>query len=102
MTQQHTPGPWAYDRDNSRIVSQTAFADYSTADDPFPVVVVDVLSSMGGENPIADLHLIAAAPVMLTALEKVRDWLDGYSTREAMRKEVLAAIALATGEEPKA
>lgn len=46
----------------------------------------------------AQAHLIAAAPDMLAALEKVQDWLEGCSTIETVRKEVAAVIAKAKGE----
>ena len=46
----------------------------------------------------AQAHLIAAAPDMLAALEKVQDWLEGCSTIETVRKEVAAALAKAKGE----
>ena len=43
-------------------------------------------------------RLIAAAPDLLAALEKVQDWLEGCSTIETVRKEVAAALAKAKGE----
>lgn len=49
-------------------------------------------------NADANARLIAAAPELLEALEKVQDWLAGCSTRETMARMVRDAIAKAKGE----
>lgn len=76
----HTPGPW--DWQDGRLIGDINGEG------------VAVLLDMA-----ANARLIAAAPELLAALEKVQDWLAGCSTIETVRKEVRAAIAKAKGEQ---
>lgn len=110
----HTPGPWRHDREGSRIVSETAFYEYSTPEDPQPVSIVSLFGAMGGDDTAADAALMAAAPAMLAALQnclanaiarrdaaKVYDDKAGNPSKADMQAEIdeiRAAIAAATGE----
>ena len=57
-----------------------------------------------GWSPVSErrAQLIEAAPDLLAALEKVQDYFDGYSTRDAVKRAIAAAIAKANGEETNA
>lgn len=102
-TQEHTAGPWEQDRD---LV-------YVQADGHRRLLaeIVDVNLAPEGmkthELPLylrgireANARLIAAAPQLLEALEKVSEWLDNGScyTSTEDREIVRAAIRSAKGE----
>lgn len=114
MNTQHTPGPWRYDREKSRIVSESAFEDWSldkdVSDEPVPISVVDLMGAMGGADTQADARLIAAAPDLLAALEEAGSIIDALWSNSAARSEygwdksdgasfekIRAAICRATG-----
>lgn len=92
----HTPGPWRHDREGARIVSKTAFNDYSTPEDPKPVSIISLFGAMGGDDSAADAALIASAPAMLAALAKLHDAADDYC--EHAKERHFAALQVAMGE----
>lgn len=69
MTTKHTAGPWKYD--DNKIVSTTEFGPRYEEDEPNPIVVVNLIGAMGGNDVEADAQLIAAAPELLAALMHV-------------------------------
>ena len=75
------------------------------ADTTHTLRLIDEYLTQGGYAPNIDPEtlesetpLIAAAPDLLEALEKVQDWLSGCSTRQTVQQYVTSAIAKATGQ----
>ena len=103
MTAKHTPGPWYALRGQRNISIR-----YKTGDGLLPMVNV---ASVRGQFPTdcpygsseANARLIAAAPELLEALQKMLPELRGLSivsdTAAEMSREAEAAIAKATGEQ---
>lgn len=96
----HTPGPWRFDPENHRIISETAFEDYTDGDDErIPKSIVCLIGAMGGTDTKADARLIAAAPDLLAALRCLLDAAPlKYSGKRSVdaREQARAAIAKAT------
>lgn len=95
MTTTHTPGPWGYNTENGEIF-------YDDGDVLPRIADVDLsnLCDTSEAQGHADGHLIAAAPDMLAALQRAAYFFDTpvvKSEENAIRGEVLAAIAKATG-----
>lgn len=66
MSAQHTPGPWGVDWKSGDV--------FYLDGDVMPLVATVNLDAVSNEQALADLRLIAAAPELLGALEKlVRD-----------------------------
>lgn len=90
----HTPGPWAVD-DNGNVVGADANGTPRVLPDGWPEVVAEVYED-------SDARLIAAAPDLLQALQRL---LDDYryvalgAEKEGLVEEADAAIAKATGQE---
>jgi hypothetical protein len=98
QTQKHTPGPW-FNRDNESI---------RCSDEDNSIVCFIALSHASCATRKSDADLIAAAPDLLAACQRVAniaDW-DGYNIDPIHFKEALyelretarAAIAKARGE----
>ena len=92
-TTNHTPGPW-------RIgdAGHTVFGPKTS--EPAPATITSRLDATPrvslGERK-ANLHLIAAAPDLLAALELACDELDGDTDRYGLVRKLAAAIAKARG-----
>ena len=103
MQTKHTPGPWAFRQDSRNIVS--------TPDNQGRYVTIGQLSeSLFITDPehAANARLIAAAPELLAALDRLlsatvdRTLAEGYEmdgVEYAARGFALAAIAKATGSQ---
>lgn len=108
MTAQHTPGPWAIDRDPRRGMSWNInIVDKARGH------AVCFMAHSGGKEPERDeanARLIAAAPELLEALQEMVDG-DAEAIDEAKAlgvpfpeemlkayRKAIAAIAKATGE----
>ena len=86
---EHTPGPW------HRNIKPAARYPIVFAGRNTHVAQIKTQGLSEAEQE-ANCNLIAAAPDMLAALEKVQDWLAGCSTHETMQAMVSEAIAKAT------
>ena len=96
MTAQHTPGPWELRPDDMGGLSSLVFP----AKQPHPVAGVTGYYSGNGER-LANARLIAAAPELLEALQRLsaqceRLRLPGETESDAERT-ARAVIAKATG-----
>lgn len=87
----YTPGPWKVSRPNSRAKWEVRGPGDTFTGVPHGIWIA-------GDITEGNARLIAAAPELLAALEKVEDWLEGCSTIETVRNEVRSAITKATGE----
>jgi len=90
----HTPGPWKVTAgivDNPRLMVEDDIGN--------PVCAMSLRGVYGDTVKMtANAHLIAAAPEMLEALERIRDESGPFNLGE-MRKLVESAIRKARGEE---
>lgn len=95
MTTRHTPGPWAVERDDNGRAASIGHGHI-------------LIASMCGPNPVSNAALIAAAPDLLAACERLSDWdrtidPDNVASRGDQQKLVnaifmaRAAIAKAKG-----
>lgn len=100
----HTPGPWKF-----KVVDETdSFLGCKRLDGGSGSTVIDLSNEWAGYPECGedlqmtiskdDAALIAAAPEMLEALERIRDESGPFNLGE-MRKLVEAAIRKARGEE---
>jgi hypothetical protein len=102
MTEQHTPGPWAVNwagsgRDGKFVYDEVYV--YSPACGVEDIAVAaDIADPLTGKPSEANARLIAAAPEMLAALEKV--WSEGVIPDgfALLQDQVCDAIAKATAE----
>jgi hypothetical protein len=85
MTEQHTPGPWAYN-EYTRTIRGPHNHWLATMD-----------SWDGAIDHAANARLIAAAPDLLAALQAVADYWAGGDVPEVLDTQMRAAIAKATG-----
>ena len=99
MGTKHTPGPWKLDRS-----LQPADGEYDYAiSSPEHFVLAEAFgrSANGGHPPAeANARLIAAAPELLEALDRIQNWprvFDGLRAEDVAFAR--AAIAKATGEQ---
>jgi hypothetical protein len=101
MSAQHTPGPWGVN--GLAAGGRVNFTAPNGQAVPLAHIVQAGAKPLAAcvEN-LADARLIAAAPDLLAALEKAQEYFDGYSTRDAVKRAIAAAIAKATGEETNA
>ena len=110
MTANHTPGPWTVlpeeaDKDYLRIRGTRLGARYKVANVHMPRLWESnyVLRDRENAESQANARLIAAAPELLEALQKMLPELRGLSivsdTAAEMLREAEAAIAKATGEQ---
>lgn len=112
MSEKHTPGPWSaeFDADDPELPINIekdggAIACVYNLDD-FPCVLKEDESRVSAEAK-ANANLIAAAPELLEALTRVRDWLSSFemppTSTLAEKQEHLAiidkAIAKAEGRD---
>lgn len=70
----HTPAPWVYIQDKNKIIGNSWFCepDPTDPDDKgIKTTVISLLGAMGGNDAEADAKLIAAAPELLEALQKL-------------------------------
>lgn len=89
----HTPGPWAAKPSMLRAVCITSASG--------PVATTSSASHVSRDINIANARLIAAAPELLAALNKlVRaiDRLPGNNSLDGLADEARAAVAKATAE----
>lgn len=98
MTNKHTQGPWSFDPEDNSIVGKDEELSIATIDN------IDVGGGKGfhfGTESEANARLIAAAPTMLDALiaADLAMAQGGILSCHATRKEIHAAIAMATGEQ---
>jgi len=106
----HTPGPWYFDEDD-RAVGPVANRSIGVCS--IMLADGDAARYHFGEQSIANANLIAAAPDLLEALEKMVEYAHQYSSRERTQaaameidetpisndvSEARAAIARAKGE----
>jgi hypothetical protein len=86
VTQQHTPGPWT-------IADKTDIRDGDG-------LIARVATAWAGNGIInANARLIAAAPELLEALEKMLGDFSTYGALEVEAAKARAAIAKARGED---
>jgi len=94
MSTQHTPGPWEIDEVDKGFSAQIL--------GPSTGFCRDILATLPMEwaESEANARLIAAAPELLEALQKIAtvDMGGGFLGAQACRKVALAAIAKARGE----
>ena len=89
----HTPGPWEWDEyytglDGANGQGVLIYSDYEGM-------------SIHGETVAqaeSNAHLIAAAPELLEALEKARQWMEDCGAQYRFPPEIDAAIAKAKGQ----
>ena len=106
----HTPGPWHWVNPNTdephkrgeSYADLRTVADYGTAP-PLPMWIVSCEElGFGGEDEVeANLSLIAAAPDLLAALERLASYGNSFSYRAGESnpyQQALEAIAKAKGE----
>lgn len=103
MTNEHTPGPWAYDGagrvDAVHFRKPTGnMVDDGSGMKEYIGGLVALPYSCEAGTMEANARLIAAAPELLAACEKAVQWLDGWASAEPYVSELRAAIAKATGE----
>ena len=94
MNTKHTPGPWDYDYygDHVAFVGNDNRKDYSFR--------VEYCGGMPEDEQIENNHLIAAAPDMLDALQRIESSLEHEPEIYADILSVArAAIAKATGKQ---
>lgn len=79
--EEHTPGPWLYDKKRHAIISTVSWflEPGEEGDEGIRTSVVSLYAALGGENPEADVQLIAAAPELLAACRDARVALKGKS-----------------------
>ena len=104
-TQQHTPGPWTY----QRLQPYMKGCSIGTGDLAIPTAGTLIatawnttkgLSGPQDAETEANARLVAAAPELLEAAKVAHRWLSsGLRKHEAIRELLRAAIAKATGEE---
>lgn len=91
-----TPAPWFADTDRDAVYDKRVWFDESGArfgDTPNLVIRID------GGRP-ADVHLIAAAPTLLAALQEIAEcapYCSEYDAPLGLPDRIRAAVALATG-----
>ena len=97
MTAKHTPGPWAYHN------TPTPFIYVNAGGLPICQIYTSTAHGQSMGEQFANARLIAAAPELLEALQKMLPELRGLSivsdTAAEMLREAEAAIAKATGEQ---
>lgn len=97
MTAKHTPGPWAHHN------TPTPFIYVNAGGLPICQIYTSTAHGQSMGEQFANAHLIAAAPELLEALQKMLPELRGLSivsdTAAEMLREAEAAIAKATGEQ---
>ena len=107
---QHTPGPWAIGRDGYN--PDKIYADQDTVAAVFGLPLHSTIGDVRGDNRwaqgLANARLIAAAPDLLAALQRVVDRAthakpdscgqEMRAIRAALVDEARAAIAKATGQ----
>lgn len=101
MSAGFTPGPWRYENNESRIVTDSPLCTNFMGD---PRPVLDLFGAMGGDDTNADASLIAAAPDMfesLTLCHRVMHECTAVLTANDCAK-VVAAMAVARATLAKA
>ena len=97
MTANHTPGPWAHHN------TPTPFIYVNAGGLPICQIYTSTAHGQSMGEQFANARLIAAAPELLEALQKMLPELRGLSivsdTAAEMLREAEAAIAKATGEQ---
>jgi hypothetical protein len=94
MEAKHTPGPWETDRNNVHA-GQIATIHHCIGNDWIEVWSPNWPDSE--ETQEANARLIAAAPDLLSALNRLLDDDDAHLTLQGRRNLARAAIAKATG-----
>lgn len=74
MTGQHTPGPWA-------VIHDSYCGHYQIESTGEAIAQVFYVDNAPDERGRADARLIAAAPELLEALDKVQKTMDGYRSQ---------------------
>ena len=99
MTSKHTPGPWAHHN------TPTPFIYVNAGGLPICQIYTSTAHGQSMGEQFANARLIAAAPELLEALQKMLPELRGLSivsdTAAEMLREAEAAIAKATGEQTR-
>ena len=97
MTAKHTPGPWAHHN------TPTPFIYVNAGGLPICQIYTSTAHGQSMGEQFANARLIAAAPELLEALQKMLPELRGLSivsdTAAEMLREAEAAIAKSTGEQ---
>ncbi len=88
MVSKHTAGPWVLDESTDRLIVLAPDGD----DTPWEVAIVDVDCGFGLE-PQANARLIAAAPDLLAALERVDLLADVHGAPEVWNNCICEARA---------
>lgn len=90
MERKWTPGPWSISTEND-VCAQI--------DGEYHAVCTDQFCYAPASEQKANAHLIAAAPDLYEALDKVNRWFNGSENELGMiLREAVAALAKARGE----
>lgn len=107
MTERHTPGPWQYrpnEYDDWGFVRALPLPGENIGhivavakDTSVPFEAYDEYRERKADPFEANARLIAAAPDMLDALHKAREWLEGWGSAERQLDVINEAISKAEG-----
>lgn len=101
-----TPGPWTVDASGGGVEFVVAAPDPEAPEDPWSVALVFGFCGYAGDTP-ANAHLIAAAPDLYEALERLIGFAESAEARTLVGDEgclwpmefARAALAKARGEQ---
>ena len=96
--QSHTPGPWDWELDIPHGSADGTYQIFNPARDNKDVLAIvdpnDTRAELG-QSSLANARLIAAAPELLTACERVEEAWTGNGDMSTAVDQVLLAIAKA-------
>jgi hypothetical protein len=73
---QHTPGPWRVNLTHPKRYSDVRYTHVvETAYNRSPYFPAQISPSNGGEEALANAHLIASAPELLAACKAIHKWI---------------------------
>lgn len=82
MTQKHTPGPWKIQPNNRREDNRKYITIIRDIGSMPRICEIDENYEEEPELDVANARLIAAAPLLLGALEEARDFIRGFEDDE--------------------
>lgn len=86
----HTPGPWALQREEERVIIKRMAGDRSTW-------IAEVYDPDYGGSILSNARLLVAAPELLASLVRCQEYLGGpWTAPEDVIEQARAAIAKAT------
>lgn len=103
MTTKHTPGPWTWEEGQSSITKSWNGKDHQVACVDYKKLAWHEDSNCAGRESGANARLIAEAPNLLEAAQKVlsnKRGEDDWLILTVDCQDLAAAIAKATGETP--